>query len=935
VAIRCGHCGATHDTAGDVRRCHEGSLAETLASARPEVLSPRVHRIGTDSVHTDSLPGGAGRRSFAGPDALGRNVLVNADGEPPEPWRDAARIEIDERVLADPAPLVAVLRERAAARQRTVFELRVPFDDPDEIERRPLHELGPGFELQGQALHHLVWANSVDARSPDGPCWTLADRAVALGAEPGGPADVVLPSGAPAWCDGGPLWHPDDSDTSAPNRYRIGAHVLHRISLEHGSLAPLGVNVTSADLADDQLAAVTHPGGGARVIAPAGSGKTRVLTERARILLGAWDLPPDAVCLVAFNKRAQEEMRDRTVDVARLHVRTLNSLALAIVNGDKPFATRPQRRRTIDEPQVRRILSELVKFPRRTNTDPAASWIEALSVARLGLRAPLDVEHADGDEIPGFADVLARYRDRLARDGTLDFDEQIVAAIEILLTEPAARRQAQRACRLLLVDEFQDLTPAHLLLVRLLASPDLAVFGVGDDDQTIYGYNGADPTWLIDYGKYFPGAGDHPLEVNYRCAPAIVTAADRLLRHNRRRVPKTIRAGRQDGTGWRSIASKATADATVGVVSDLVASGTAPADIAVLARVNVVLAPVQIGLMERGVAVRPAIGTEFLDRVAVRSALAWLRLATGRWTTDAVREALRRPSRSLHPRIAEWTAEQRDIAGLRRLAVRVTNERDSERLAEFAVDIAAVSNHAASTTVDALGFLCDRIGLAGAISTLDRDRHGMNRTAQADDLDALMALAPHHPDARSFETWLNEALKRRGEPDGVTLASVHKVKGQEWRHVVIHHADALQFPHRLADDREEERRVFHVALTRAIDEAVIVTTTTPTMFLAELTTEPGDLDDEPLELPAPPPPRAAKTAATTDEPLVAALRAFRQTARNGKPAYTVFDDDTMHRIATLRPTTLAQLATVRGIGKARLDNFGAGILEAVAAVEHD
>jgi DNA helicase-2/ATP-dependent DNA helicase PcrA len=927
VAIRCGHCGATHDTADEVRRCHRGALGE-----RP--VPPGV----TPPEPEPALAALAGHRDFAGPDALGRNVVVTVDGEPPEPWRDAARIEIDGRAVADPAPLVAVLRERAATRQRTVFALHGALDEPDEIERRPLHELGPGFELSGHALHHLVWANSVDARSPAGPRWPLADRAVALGARAGGPADVVLPNGNPAWCDGGPLWHPDDSDASAPNRYRIGADVLHRISVEHGSLVPLGANVTTADLAPDQRAAVTHPGGGARVIAPAGSGKTRVLTERARILLGSWDLPPDAVCLVAFNKRAQEEMRDRTGDVARLHVRTLNSLALAIVNGDAPFAGRRQRRRTIDEPHVRRILSELVKFPRRTNTDPAASWIEALSVARLGLRAPHDVEHAYGDEIPGFAVAFTRYRDRLARDGLLDFDEQIVAAIEILLTEPDARRQAQRACRLLLVDEFQDLTPAHLLLVRLLASPDLAVFGVGDDDQTIYGYNGADPTWLIDYDQYFPGAGDHPLEVNYRCAPAIVVAADRLLRHNRRRVPKTIRSGRAEGSGWRSIAAAATADATVGVIRDLVTKGVAPSDIAVLARVNVVLAPVQIGLSEEGIAVRPAVGGEFLDRVAVRSALAWLRLATGRWTTEAVREALRRPSRSLHPKIADWTSEQRDVAGLQRLAARVTTERDSERIAAFAADIVALTEEAKSSTAAALGFVCDRVGLAGAISTLDKDRHGMNRTAQADDLDALMALAPRQPDASRFEAWLGDALGRRGQPDGVTLASVHKVKGQEWRHVVIHHADTLQFPHRLADDREEERRVFHVALTRAIDEAVIVTTTTPTMFLAELTTEPGEFDDEPAELPPPSssrPAKPAKPAATADEPLVAALRAFRQGARNGKPAYTVFDDDTMHRIATLRPSTLAQLATVRGIGKARLESFGAGILAAVAAAEHD
>ena len=103
---------------------------------------------------------------------------------------------------------------------------------------------------------------------------------------------------------------------------------------------------------------------------------------------------------------------------------------------------------------------------------------------------------------------------------------------------------------MLLVDEFQDLTPAHLLLIRLLASPGGAVFGVGDDDQTIYGYNGADPAWLIDFAELFPGAGSHPLEVNYRCPAGIVDVVDRLLRHNDRRVAKTIRAHSTDTSGW-------------------------------------------------------------------------------------------------------------------------------------------------------------------------------------------------------------------------------------------------------------------------------------------------------------------------------------------------------------------------------------------------
>ncbi|MCA1481881.1 UvrD-helicase domain-containing protein, partial [Bradyrhizobium sp. NBAIM08] len=127
------------------------------------------------------------------------------------------------------------------------------------------------------------------------------------------------------------------------------------------------------------------------------------------------------------------------------------------------------------------------------NADPVATWIEALSLARLGLRSPISVEQFYDGEVDGFADMFPLYRRELERSNVVDFDEQIQRAIEVLLTDPTARAAAERACRMMLVDEFQDLTPAHLLLVRLLSGPDGAVFGVGDDDQTIYGYNGADP----------------------------------------------------------------------------------------------------------------------------------------------------------------------------------------------------------------------------------------------------------------------------------------------------------------------------------------------------------------------------------------------------------------------------------------------------------
>ena len=326
--------------------------------------------------------------------------------------------------------------------------------------------------------------------------------------------------------------------------------VIHAVAVEHGSLRPPGANRSDADLAPDQLAAVTHRGGGARIIAPAGSGKTRVLTERARHLLTNWNLPPTAVSLVAFNKRAQEEMVERTSDLPGLQVRTLNAIALAIVNGSPPFAPQATKWRTIDEPDVRRIIGDLVAFPRRRNSDPIGPWIEALTVVRLGLVDPGEVEGRYAGDVEGLAEAWPKYRTALERRGAVDFDDQIYRALLVLLRDPGCA-----SCRPAGVPDHAGRRipgphTAHLLLIRLLSAPGGAVFGVGDDDQTIYGYNGADPAWLIDFAELFPGSGSHPLEVNYRCPAGIVDVVDRLLRHNHRRVAKTIRAASTDTTGW-------------------------------------------------------------------------------------------------------------------------------------------------------------------------------------------------------------------------------------------------------------------------------------------------------------------------------------------------------------------------------------------------
>jgi DNA helicase-2/ATP-dependent DNA helicase PcrA len=821
---------------------------------------------------------------------LGRSVVVRPGQPAPPAWEECER----RAVTAVDGGTAEELHRAWRERRPLVIELSpgLGLDDPSSPPPEAVTGLQPWewpveLDLPAERLHHGVWANSVDGRDPGRLRWRWAEVARAAGAGAAGGAaagDVLLGDGTPAVCDGGPL----DAGLGA----LVGLPVLHRFALEHGSVRPLrAAPAPAGPLAPDQLAAVTEPLGGARVIAPAGSGKTRVLTERARLLIDGWDLPPPALALVAYNVRAAGEMRDRLAELPGLRIRTLNALGLRLCG----------RARTVEEIEVRRMLSDLVAMPRRAETDPAAPWLEALSRVRLGLAAPEDVEDEVGD-VSDLDRVARAYRAELAARDAVDFDEQVVGAIERLLADPAFRARSQRYARVLLVDEFQDLTPAHLLLLRLLSGPAGCMFAVGDDDQTIYGYAGASPRWLVDFGRWFPGSAAHSLEVNYRCPPAVVTAAANLLTRNGLRVPKVIRPARDTppagpGGGLRvlepdrpSTAGGATtgpSSRTADAVVDLLEQGAPARSLAVLSRVNASLVPVHVLLGHRGVPVDSAGDRRFLQRGGVRAALAWLEIATappGAVSGAALREAARRPKRGMSNSLLDLVARPRRADSLEGLATWLEGKgsaRDAEKVDQLARDVAMVRRAAGGGTARVLRVVRSQVGGGGldaSASALDQWSHGAI-AAHADDLEALTELAALEPDPERFPAWLAERLSRPTDPDGVTLASIHAVKGREWPHVVLHHVTDGLLPHRLSEDVEEERRVFHVGITRAGLSVTLVPGFPPSPFLRELE-RPGR-PPEAHEAPLAPAARAGRAAGPGDRPPAGGGRAGGGKAAGG------------------------------------------------------
>ncbi|MBT9589093.1 ATP-dependent helicase, partial [bacterium] len=737
--------------------------------------------------------------SYPGPLELGRGIVI-APGAPLDShWDGVERVRVAEVSQI----CLAHLHRAWVERRRVVVELALSVAELRQPERESSdpYLLKPDFGFLREQLHFLVWANNYDATRGQ-PVWWYQRLAQRLGARPHPEADID--HHGPVWVDGGP-------------RTNLPFAVVHRESIDLGRLTlTLPEHAPTLELAPDQLRAVLHRGGAACVLAPAGSGKTRVLTQRLAHLLHC-GVEPQRITALAYNRRAALEMRQR-LPQAQQCLRTLHALGFALLRQHKNL-------RLANEREIRGLLGRLVKAPALLNQDPLQPYLDGLQLIRLGLLDPHEVE-AGLPDVPGLAEAFPRYRALMAERGWLDHDEQIYGALELLLQDSEVRKQAQKGCTHLLVDEFQDLTPAFVLLVRLLSAPRYQLFGVGDDDQVIYGYAGASPRFLVDFKDYFPSPTRYTLEVNYRCPPGIVEAVGHLLRHNRVRVPKDTRtlSTRQGGSPELILAPAGEAGQRALAQVDQWLQRVGPEKVAVLSRVNALLMPVQVLFRQRGIPHNATVDITILQRTGMRTALAYLRLAQGIYSSADLGDALRRPNRMLKRELVEQASRCRTFDHLCQWSAR-QDPWPASQLDDFLGDLNLLQKRLKQGLAAFFRALRLETDFPQALEQLDSSGLGAaGGSSHRDDLVALeqTALAYGLADPSGFEVWLETSLSGGEQEGGVRLSSVHRVKGLEWPYVLMYGADQGILPHRLSDDLEEERRIFHVALTRAQEHCVIV-----------------------------------------------------------------------------------------------------------------
>ncbi|MBE3587660.1 MAG: DNA helicase PcrA [Thermoanaerobacteraceae bacterium] len=596
-----------------------------------------------------------------------------------------------------------------------------------------------------------------------------------------------------------------------------------------------------ANLNPAQARAVTHRDGPLLVLAGAGSGKTRVLTTRIAYLLQQ-GVSPLHILAITFTNKAAREMKERVAamvpDVAReLWVATFHSTCLRILRRQARFLGYAENFVIYDDADQQTVIKECLK---ELNMDEKKFPPRALSAAISGAKNRLLPPEEYGDQADSFftrqaARVYALYQDKLHRNNALDFDDLIMLTVRLFRENPAVLRHYQNRFRYILVDEYQDTNQAQYVLVNLLAAEHRNLCVVGDPDQGIYGWRGANIQNILDFEKDYPEALVVKLEQNYRSTQTILDAANQVIKRNRGRKEKRLWTAA--GPGTPVVVYMAGDERTeAGFVADRVARlrqrGTPYRDMAVLYRTHAMSRVLEEVFLSRGIPYTIVGGLKFYDRKEIKDLLAYLRLVVNPADTVSFRRIINVPRRgvgeaSLNKLLA--FSMERGIPVLEALA-----------RAEEIPGLTGPVRAACTGLARLFGWLYEQsgqlsvTGLAQAV--LERTGYWQellaentveSRTRQ-ENLKEFLSVTrefDQRAEDRSLPAFLAELSLVSDvdhydqETDQVVLMTLHSAKGLEFPVVFLVGMEEGVFPHSRSltepAELEEERRLCYVGITRA------------------------------------------------------------------------------------------------------------------------
>ncbi len=592
-----------------------------------------------------------------------------------------------------------------------------------------------------------------------------------------------------------------------------------------------------------QREAVAHPGGPLLILAGAGSGKTRVLTHRIAHLIWARGVLPESIIAITFTNKAAGEMRERVDALVgevgrRVWASTFHSACVRILRRHADRIGYARDFTIFDDADqqrlMRRILDEEGLDAKRF---PPRGMLGRISDAKNRLEtADAFAERAVGplDEIT--ARCYRRYRDLLLANQGMDFDDLLMVTVGLFDADAEVRGYYQQRFQHVLVDEYQDTNHAQYRLVRLLSEPQRNVTVVGDDDQGIYSWRGADVRNILDFERDYEDAHVIALEQNYRSTAHILSAANAVVSKVPGRRPKTLWTDLGDGAPIVIRRCRDEHEEARGVVEEvrgLLAAGQTPADLAVLYRTNAQSRVIEDALLRQGMLYQVIGGPKFYDRAEVKDLIAYLRVAVNPADSVSLERMTGAPKRGIGPGcIAKLQdhAQQTGVAtglllgSLDEVAGLQTAQRAALGEVAALLDQLRLLDRAGAPVEELVEEALEGSGLRAAFSH-DDDPRGDGRLQNLEELVRMAAQYRARAEEPSLGGFLEEialfadADAVGAEVDRVTLMTMHNAKGLEYHTVVIVGLEEGYLPHsRSADDPnqlEEERRLAYVGLTRA------------------------------------------------------------------------------------------------------------------------
>ena len=630
-----------------------------------------------------------------------------------------------------------------------------------------------------------------------------------------------------------------------------------------------------AHLNPQQRAAVTVPGGHALILAGAGSGKTRVLTTRIAWLVGSGQCSPAEIMAVTFTNKAAREMMARlgamlmSANPRAMWVGTFHGLCNRLLRAHHRDAGLPASFQIMDGSDqlgaIKRLLRGLNVDDQKFQPKAVQHFINGSKEA--GLRAA-DVPTGDAHS-RRLVELYAAYDEQCQREGVVDFAELLLRAYELLKRNQPLRQHYQQRFRHILIDEFQDTNDLQYRWLTLLAAGGASLFAVGDDDQSIYAFRGANVGNMAAFERDYAGPQLIRLEQNYRSHAHILDSANHLIRQNTGRLGKDLWTDAGEGEPVRVFAGFSDRDEGNWILDEiraLVADGMERSEIAILYRANAQSRILEHTLFSAGVPYKVYGGLRFFERAEIKHALAYLRLIENPDDDGAFLRVVNFPARGIGARTLENlqdTARTHGISLYR--AVPMTSGAGGSRLLQFVMLIELMRQNSArlplSESID------DVIGRSGLMTHYEQEREGQERIENlkelvnaalafqaeggidaatpasaglagttagttagtalpaASDGAVLAADAPPVVQVSPLAAFLAHASLESGDGqaeegvDAVQLMTVHAAKGLEFETVFVTGLEEGLFPHEnSASDPgglEEERRLMYVAMTRA------------------------------------------------------------------------------------------------------------------------